>query len=139
MQIKWNSRVGHNDVVLHLGDLVCFGDRERHPFWLDGLHGQKYLIRGNHDQHSDAWYEAAGFQVLGRGNRPFYWTPGPHVIAFSHEPLIDPKWAGFDVNIHGHIHANELWHSLPGHWYENVSVEVVDYAPVQLSNVIGGI
>ena len=139
MRITWCSRVGRDDVVLHLGDVVCFGDRSRHPFWLDGLPGRKYLIRGNHDKHSDEWYEAAGFTVIGRGSRGYLWQPEgeSRVIAFSHEPLTEQGYAGFDVNVHGHIHGNDLWYGLPEHEYVNVSVEVTDYAPVRLRDVLG--
>ena len=137
MRNEWIEYVGHDDVILHLGDLVCFGDIDRHPFWIEGLPGRKYLIRGNHDKHSNEWYGAAGFTVLGRGNRGFMWqAPDSRVVAFSHEPLTDPGYAGFDLNVHGHIHANDLWYGLPGHEYVNVSVEKTDYAPVRLRDVI---
>lgn len=141
MRERWLDRVAPDDVLLHLGDVVCFGDRERHPFWLDGLPGRKYLLRGNHDEHSDDWYRAAGFEVLGRGNRPYTWVvPDWCIAAFSHEPITqdrfgysDPDW---DVNVHGHIHANELWDPLPGKEYRNACVEVTDYAPVRLRDIL---
>lgn len=121
MRDRWFETVAPDDVVLHLGDIVCFGDRDRHPFWLDGLPGRKYLIRGNHDKHSDEWYEAAGFTVLGRGNKPFLWVaPDGLLVAFSHEPLttghVDYPYndCAWDVNVHGHVHANDLWNPIPG-------------------------
>ena len=45
----WNERVGHQDVVYHLGDVI-FGGREKANTILPRLKGQKILVRGNHDQ-----------------------------------------------------------------------------------------
>lgn len=136
MRRLWKETVPPLDTVLHLGDLVCFGNQALHPFWIKNLPGRKYLIRGNHDKHPNEWYEAAGFTVLGRGDTAFWWMESETetLIAFSHEPLEDDAWA---INVHGHIHAN------PHHEYygrlqdrRNVSVEVTGYSPVRLRDIL---
>lgn len=135
MRERWFERVGEDDVVLHLGDLVCFGDPERYPFWLEGLPGRKYLIRGNHDKCSREWYAEAGFTVIGRGDKVHRWhAPDGRIVAFTHAP--DTESWGWDVNVHGHIHANPYWSGTPHEDYRNVSVEVTGYAPVRLSAVL---
>lgn len=45
---NWNSVVGHNDIVFHLGDF-CFGGPAEWKRILDRLNGKIYLIAGNHD------------------------------------------------------------------------------------------
>lgn len=137
MRSLWFTYVHPDDVLLHLGDIVCFGDRKKHPYWIGGLTGKKYLIRGNHDYQKDSWYEAFGFTVLGRGDRPFWWVaPDGTLVAFSHEPLIDQDQLGWDLNIHGHIHGNTHLDVPNGEKYRNVSVEVTQYAPVRLNTLL---
>lgn len=138
MRELWIERVGDDEPLLHLGDLVCFGDMERHPEWLIGLPGRKYLIRGNHDKHTHQWYAAAGFEAIGRGNKAVRSLHLPDLtVAFSHEPLHgDSNGGWFDVNVHGHIHANPLWYADPGVRYVNACVEVTGYAPVRLRDLL---
>lgn len=137
MRRLWIETVGDDDPLLHLGDVVCFGDRSLHSRWVDGLPGRKHLITGNHDKHPREWYEEFGFTVLGRGTRPHFWqAPDGKIIAFSHEP--DVSIFGWDVNVHGHIHSNPYWESTPWLDYRNVSVEITGYAPVRLRDVLFG-
>lgn len=52
---KWNSKVGKNDVIYHLGDF-CFSNRSK--YFLSRLNGKKHLILGNHDKQvhvSNGW------------------------------------------------------------------------------------
>jgi calcineurin-like phosphoesterase family protein len=46
---NWNSVVGKNDIVYHLGD-VSFANPNKTKDILDQLNGKIILIRGNHDQ-----------------------------------------------------------------------------------------
>lgn len=45
---NWNSVVGQNDIVFHLGDF-CLGGADEWNRILDRLNGRIYLILGNHD------------------------------------------------------------------------------------------
>lgn len=137
MRHGWCGLVEDDDLILHLGDLADSADAD----WLDGLPGRKFLILGNLDRGDEAWYREAGFEVVGRGTRPFYWkAPGGELVAFSHEPLGrrgEPMWP-FDVNIHGHIHDGPLWDEQyePGKKRVNVSVHVTDFAPIRLGEAL---
>lgn len=138
---RWNMRVGVKDTVLHLGDLVYGGDKKLHDSYLKGLNGKKYLVLGNHDKHTHAFYEKAGFTVLGReGFLKVFPGLGPGgdflLVRFSHEP--DTHHLDWDINIHGHIHGNPYYSSTPNFDYRNISVEVTDYAPVRLKDVLNG-
>ncbi len=47
---RWNSIVGRNDIIFHLGDF-CFGSKKQWKYLLDSLNGRKYLVIGNHDKN----------------------------------------------------------------------------------------
>jgi calcineurin-like phosphoesterase family protein len=147
MRRQWESRVQPDDVVLHLGDLVCFEYRQEYRdknYWAEyvaELPGQKFIILGNHDDHSPAWYGAAGFTVLGRGNTPFFWHRPDNgaLVAFSHEPVED--CGGWSMNVHGHTHGNTHRPLPSDRAYRNVQrrnvcVEVTNYAPVRVRSVL---
>lgn len=137
---RWKAVVGPDDLVLHLGDLVCYEFRRTEPaeHWqslLLSLPGQKIMLRGNHDKHTAAWYEAAGFRVLGRGDKPFRCHRLEVPIAFSHEPVEDDGW--WAVNIHGHIHGHRYYRGTSRVESRiNACVEVTDYAPVRLRDIL---
>lgn len=139
MHRQWTKRVGAEEPILHLGDLVCFGNPQAHPTWLNGLTGVKYLLKGNHDKHSNQWYEAAGFSVLGR--RPLLWfePESEALLLFSHEPAAGTSHEPWDINIHGHTHLNTPYTTL-GRLDDriNVCVERTEYAPVRLRDVLAG-
>lgn len=46
---NWNSVVGKNDIIIHLGDF-CFGSVQTWTYLLSNLNGEKYLVNGNHDR-----------------------------------------------------------------------------------------
>ena len=69
MRDEWYAKVQPGDLLLHLGDIVCFGDRSKHAGYLEGLPGRKLLIRGNHDDHKNDFYEQYGFTVWAEGTR----------------------------------------------------------------------
>ena len=47
---RWNNKVGPEDTVYILGDFIWKDRANDAPAILKQLNGQKYLIRGNHDQ-----------------------------------------------------------------------------------------
>lgn len=48
---RWNSAVGEDDIVYHLGDFgFASGDQRAFHELFNALNGRKYLIIGNHDQ-----------------------------------------------------------------------------------------
>ena len=46
---NWNSVVGGNDIVYHLGDVLHHSMRKHYSEILEQLHGHIHLIAGNHD------------------------------------------------------------------------------------------
>jgi len=127
MQETWNARVRPGDKVYHLGDVAI---PRRGLKCMEGLHGRKVLIRGNHDIFKMKDY-AEYFDDI----------RGTHKLAdviLSHYPLHPesiPVWCrGI---IHGHTHSNLV--RLPNDErdtrYENVSIEHTDCGPIEFEEV----
>jgi calcineurin-like phosphoesterase family protein len=97
---RWNAKVKPNDVVYHLGDVVI---NRKHLHLVKRLNGKKRLVRGNHDIFKDKEYYEVGFESL-YGVRVF-----TDKFILSHIPLHpDSITERFKVNVHGHLHANEV-------------------------------
>lgn len=150
---RWNAKVGPNDTVYHLGDVVINRKSLHH---VKRLNGKKRLVRGNHDIFKDQDYRDVGFDSL-YGVRVFV-----DKFILSHIPLHpDCITDRFKVNVHGHLHANEvMWQTLSdqpslettpealasGDWihdmieepdprYLCVSVEHTNYEPLSFEEV----
>ena len=121
---QWNSVVGKDDLIYHLGD-VSLGKKEETRHILSQLNGIKILILGNHDHFSITAYREMGF-----------WKVYDQTIIIddfvilSHKPLYLRKIGPF-VNICGHTHGKSLDHKD----YFNVSVETNDYKPYNLTHI----
>jgi calcineurin-like phosphoesterase family protein len=131
---RWNAKVKPSDTVYHLGDVVI---NKKYLHLVSRLNGRKILIRGNHDIFKDDDYREVGFEQL-HGVRVFV-----DKFIFSHIPLHpDCVSERFKVNVHGHLHANEItW--TPKHpklvqidpRYLCVSVEHTNYEPLHFDEV----
>lgn len=103
----WNRKVGKNDTVYIVGDLICKSNQS--PEWyLNRLNGKKVLILGNHDDEwlqdiepSRFFEEVARYKEILVANRP---------ITLCHYPMLE--WRNsrkvgsgkLGYLIHGHIH-----------------------------------
>jgi calcineurin-like phosphoesterase family protein len=137
---RWNAVVRPQDTVYHLGDVVINKKSLHH---VKRLNGKKNLVRGNHDIFKDADYREVGFESL-YGVRVFV-----DQFILSHIPLHpDCVSERFRVNVHGHLHANEIMQTVdPSGWsYEErtprpdprylcVSVEHTDYRPLSFEEI----
>ena len=127
---RWNAVVGHDDRVLHLGDLYFWrndGPARFAKHIAPKLNGKRYLILGNHDKSPRSVYESLGFTVVD----PFTTEIDGQRISFDHYPLPhNPNDAL--VHIHGHTHNN----APPKRNQINVSVEVMDYTPATLGSLL---
>ena len=140
----WNERVGPNDKVYHLGDVVI---NRRALATLARLNGDKVLIRGNHDIFRDTEYNQY-FREL----RAYHVMNG---MILSHIPIHEASLGRFGTNIHGHLHANRVMKTVsvektapydPRPFtvqeevvdtrYHCVCVEQTDFAPVLFEDVI---
>jgi calcineurin-like phosphoesterase family protein len=126
---NWNSVATEEDTVYCLGDLAFGkGSKEKLKLYLPMLKGRIILIRGNHDRETVTWYKRYGIEEVHGGE---YWVYQPNIL-LSHRPY--PTKAP-RMNIHGHIH-NNLQSIEPRNVYVNVSVEVINYTPLDLDELI---
>jgi calcineurin-like phosphoesterase family protein len=132
---RWQQAVPEDGAVLHLGDLHL-GKKEDMPAIARALTGaRKLLLLGNHDRTGSKgveWYESLGFEVLGDG--PLVWQYGAWTVTFKHEPYwpaiqYDPAQ---NLMVHGHVHRA----SRENRRMINVSVEVTDYRPVEITALL---
>lgn len=144
MMANWIDRVKDTDTIIHLGDISMWKSRGIARKWLkviSRLPGQKHLILGNHDPLPRDEYEAV-FRLVTRS-----WYIASMGLILTHEPYSEEMQKEYctpgpvTTNVHGHIHNNdhraEEWTPIPGVRYINASVEVTEYAPVQLGNLLG--
>jgi len=124
---QWNSVVGKNDTVRHLGDFgFCQNLSDLRDFF-NRLNGNIHLVIGNHDKHSKMIrkrLDMVGFKTI--SDYPVLWD---NRLLLSHSPILNPKY----VNIHGHLHEKPS----PSPWHISVSVELWDYKPVPLEVIEG--
>lgn len=127
MIANWNAVVGKDDIVHHLGDFAFGrGSIERIEEYVARLNGSIILTRGNHDRQTNSWYKRVGFADV-IGGECWQYKPG---VIFSHRPQPNKGL----LNIHGHIH--NLYHIHPNKLYVNMSVEVVNYTPIRLQDLL---
>jgi calcineurin-like phosphoesterase family protein len=138
---RWNAKVKPGDTVYHLGDVVI---NKKSLHLVSRLNGRKILVRGNHDIFKDEEYREVGFEQL-HGVRVFV-----DKFILSHIPLHpDCVTERFKVNVHGHLHANEvkmpwgvnadrneiIYADFPDPRYLCVSVEHTNYEPLHFDEV----
>ena len=119
---NWNRVVSPNDKVYHLGD-IGFKNFTTLKQIFDRLHGNKVLIKGNHDN-----FKLSQYQQIFKDVRSY------HVLdkfVLSHIPIHPESIARWKANIHGHLHAN----SLKDPKYFNVSVEQINYKPIDFEEI----
>lgn len=99
-----------DDILIHLGDICVGNDQKAHELYIQPLVCRKWLVRGNHDNKSNSWYIAHGWDWVGD---QFIAKLFGKKILFSHLPQkIDNT---IDMNIHGHFH-NTLHRLLNKKW-----------------------
>lgn len=128
MRETWNSRVRPNDKVYHLGDVAI---PRRGLQMMEGLHGRKVLIRGNHDIFKLKDY-VDYFEDI-RGTHKMADTILTHYPI--HPESIPLRWCrGI---IHGHTHTNMvvLTDGSIDKRYENVCIEYTDMGPIEFEEV----
>jgi calcineurin-like phosphoesterase family protein len=133
---RHNAKVKEQDTVYFLGDVVI---NKKYLELVKRMNGRKILVRGNHDIFKDNDYRDVGFEQL-HGVRVFV-----DKFILSHIPLHpDCVTERFRVNVHGHLHANEVmsWQVIdedivykPDPRYLCVCVEQTDFTPLHFDEV----
>jgi calcineurin-like phosphoesterase family protein len=119
---NWNNAVSETDTVYHLGD-VYFG---RGHEVLSRLKGKKRLILGNHDNPKHEPITKYFQKIMA-------WRMFPDLnCLLTHVPVHSSSLYKTKYNLHGHVHRN----SLPDPQYVNCSVEVINFTPTPLEDLI---
>lgn len=145
---NWNKVVRKEDRVYVLGDVVinrrCLGT-------LSNLYGRKVLVKGNHDIFKlvdyTLYFDDIRAYVVGKCH-----SGGMYVM--SHVPVHPNQLQNrFLINIHGHLHSNIVMKEehyvgesfgdyfvkteiVPDQRYINVSVEQINFTPLDLNEII---
>lgn len=148
---NWNSVVGPDHIVYHLGDAVM-GNFAENIKIIDRLNGFKILVPGNHDRVSSVESEARRARFLPDYLKVFHVIEGEYIerefydginFAMSHYPYhgdsqdidrhknLRPVDNGLPL-VHGHVHRQ--WRT-NGRMF-NVGVDVNDFQPVHVSTVV---
>lgn len=124
---NYNKVVGKNDIVYILGDLSWL-NRKSTTQIIKNLNGFKFLVKGNHDFKGNQYYRNMGFVEV--YDHPIIIHNN---IILSHKPiLINQLKSSPFMNIHGHMHNNELINEINDEKHYCVSVECTNYKPVSL-------
>ena len=141
---RWNSVVGKNDIVFHLGDFM-FGNINRFWEFRSRLNGKIYLIHGNHDYKlMQEGNIEEGFELI--ASQLNICVDGQKIY-LNHFPMLTfdgiykekPSWELF-----GHVHSNKehpstspdisrLNYLLPTQY--DVGVDNNNYTPVSFNQV----
>ena len=136
---NWNSVVGKDDLVFHLGDFSVGGAAEWTSL-LDNLHGKIVLILGNHDMNNVNQGFMRRFLDI---KMQMLISIGKQRIYLNHYPFL--CYGGAYKNtwqLFGHVHTNDaqtgLDHSRLNNLFPtqyDVGVDNNNYAPVSFEQV----
>lgn len=130
---NWKSKVTDKDKVYLLGDIAIYHAEDTANILLN-LPGKKILITGNHDKYNlknrkfrSCFSEITPYKEIWDGDKK---------VVLCHYPI--EEWDGFFrgfYHLHGHVHSNEANLSKQKRRF-NVSVDVLNYAPCTLDEII---
>lgn len=120
---NWNSIVKPEDKVYHLGD-VGFKSFTHLNNIFSKLNGTKVLIKGNHDnlklaQYAQIFKDVRAYHILDK-------------LVLAHIPIHPDSLSRWKGQIHGHTHDR----CLSDKRYFNVSVENINYKPIDFEEVL---
>jgi calcineurin-like phosphoesterase family protein len=135
--IRWyNEIVGDNDRVYILGD-VAFSPRSMRDS-VSRLKGRKVLVPGNHEppkmrKYFDLFDDVRGYVVKKE-------------FIMSHIPIHEQSLSRWQLNIHGHLHANQVMSYpedfdinqdvFPDTRYYCACVEHTNFRPILLDDIL---
>lgn len=123
---NWNSVVGKDDLVIHLGDFA-FGNKQSARDIMNKLNGTKMLIMGNHDHWTEQFYRDIGFRTVSRF--PIVYN---NFFLMSHAPLQLSETTPY-FNCYGHVHNDAKY--VDNATSKCYSVERTNYTPLFLFEI----
>lgn len=137
---NWNSVVGPDDTVYHLGDVVVWGKHPNDYDILDRLHGKIHLILGNHDRLT-ALADRSGVQAYLNGRKRYESVRELCTIKHKNQKVIlchypMAEWDSShhrSLQLHGHSHGNFI--PPPGALQMDVGVDCHNFHPILLDEI----
>ena len=124
---NWNSVVGEDDIVYHLGD---FSFSYKDPYhWLDKLNGHIVLIQGNHDREFNKAMEHGAMIAK---DKEYIIEDGGREIILSHYPPEEGRELD-GLYLYGHTHRDVTQDCQFAH---HVGVDDWNYTPVTLKQIL---
>ena len=121
---EWNSVVKPSDTVWFLGDFSLH-NKEYTKTIISKLNGYKRMIKGNHDNWSNSFYQEAGFEYISQ-----YPIILKRRFILSHTPMPAPTNTDY-YYIYGHVHSNpSIFDGLPN--ASCVCVERTNFKPIRI-------
>lgn len=115
---NYNRVVKDGSLVFFLGDMGFGRNSRPENYWLSQLKGHVIYFKGNHDK---------------RGFRQRVIKVDDTYFKLSHFPSERGDWTGW--MIHGHVHNNRPFVDYKNKMI-NVSVDVTNFKPVRLSDIL---
>ena len=140
---RWNSVVGPDDLVYHLGD-VMLNDNEKGIQCLERLNGQIYILRGNHDTSTRMYMYLAAKNVFGCGDYARVIKHNGYNFYISHYPTLtsnmdnDAPAKKHMINLYGHTHQKTNFYQDQPFMY-HVGLDSHDCYPVEITQIINDI
>jgi calcineurin-like phosphoesterase family protein len=123
----WNATVARNDRVIHVGDFGFKCDPKRLKAIFSRLHGQKFLVIGNHDDRAtlELGWAAPPQHLLNLSD------DGVRVVCCHYGLRVWPGARRGALHVYGHSHGR-----LPGNALScDIGVDCWDLRPVTLSEI----
>lgn len=119
---RFNSRVTNEDHTFIIGDFAL-ATKAKARLLLSKLRGEKTLLEGNHDP--DGWTKIQGVII----------SYGGYTIGLVHDPEFAIQ-GNIDFSLTGHVHTLWKHRRIDGKLCINVGVDVWNYAPASLPEII---
>lgn len=102
----WNSQVNRGDIVYILGDVSFAKDWMQTKAVFDRMHGQKFIVKGNHDRSKDLKFLLDSNTIVGWKQYDERNVNKQHICMF-HFPIMSwHRQNRGSWHLHGHSHGN---------------------------------
>ena len=123
--VDWSAA---NDAIVNCGDVAMKrGMTEANFSRIRSMPGRKFLVPGNHDFDGAGELRVEGFSKV----CAILYAQGDPKLIFTHVPIQADHLPDGWVNVHGHMHDDPPTDTP----HINVSVEQLDYRPVELERI----
>ena len=135
MMIDSVKNLSEKDVLIHLGDFSFYADELWHNAIREACKCKMWLVKGNHDRRTNAWYLSHGWDFVADS---FDFNMFGKNIIFTHVPMISNIFKGNEfINVHGHLH-DCTWRDGSNLTSNHFLVKMEhEYKPVNLRRLIG--